>query len=121
LKIVTTPPEKLQPKPSIFVPPPESPPIWITPSIGVPPHVIKRVPPDYPELARRSFLEGKVILEAVIDQTGKVRSLKILQVDHPILQLAAIRAAEQWLFSPGKIAGKPVIAYYTITIVFEMK
>ena len=101
--------------------PPESEPRYITPATGIPPQVISRIQPDYPELAKKANVQGKVILEAVIDPHGTVKSLNVLRADNPLLEQAAINAAMQWAFSPGKINGYPVLAYYTITIIFELK
>lgn len=111
------PPVKNPPVP----PPQESPLTYISPAIGIPPQVINRIQPDYPELAQKARIQGMVILEAVINKEGTVRSAHILRSDNPLLEQAAINAAMQWSFSPGKINGTTVAAYYTITIIFQLK
>src|SRR5512143_4024534 len=48
------------------------------------PRLLSRVEPDYPEAMRRSRVEGVVIAEAVITDTGDVKSVRILPSVNPI-------------------------------------
>lgn len=64
-------------------------------------------PPRYPEIARRSRAGGLVVIEVVIDETGKVISAKA--VDGPAIFFnEAIEAAKRAKFSPTKLSGVPV-------------
>lgn len=59
--------------------------------------------PDYPELARRAGMEGKVIVEAIVDVDGSVIDAKIFKSSGiPILDEAAIVAARRSKFTPAK-------------------
>jgi periplasmic protein TonB len=101
--------------------PPEDEPVRIgITAEGIQPKKIREVQPDYPEIARRARIEGVVILEAVINKDGTVGEIRVLRSLNPLLDQAAIRAAKQWLFEPGKINGKPVKAYFTLTINFKL-
>jgi len=62
--------------------------------------VRKRVTPDYPELARRVNLTGKVKIEVVIAADGRVMSTHSLG-GHPVLVEAAEKAIKQWRFAPA--------------------
>ncbi|OGF59260.1 MAG: hypothetical protein A2Y62_19990 [Candidatus Fischerbacteria bacterium RBG_13_37_8] len=88
---------------------------------GIQPVVLKRVQPDYPDLAENARIEGIVIVEAVISKYGTVVDVHLLKSVHPVLDRAAIEAVYQWLFEPGKINGVPTNAYYTLTIIFTIK
>jgi periplasmic protein TonB len=83
------------------------------------PRKIVHVPPVYPEIARLSKKEGKVILEALLDVTGRVESVKVLRSE-VFLDDAAIRAVKQWRYTPTELNGVPVPVLMTITVVFSL-
>ena len=62
--------------------------------------VITRVPPVYPELARRMRLTGTVTLRIVVQPNGTVSEIHI-ESGHPILGAAAQEAVARWRFSTG--------------------
>ena len=62
--------------------------------------VKSRVPPVYPEIAKRLKISGEVKLEAVVDAQGKVKSVKAVSGNH-VLGEAAEEAVKQWKFEPG--------------------
>jgi TonB family protein len=62
--------------------------------------IVSRVPPAYPELARRMHVAGTVVLKVVIDPDGKVTDTHI-ESGHPLLGQAAQLAVARWRFSPG--------------------
>jgi periplasmic protein TonB len=84
------------------------------------PELIKKVEPPYPEVARRSKLEGVVVLEAVITKTGTVEEVKVLRALHPVLDQAALNAVKQWKYKPAVLNGRPVKVYFTVTVTFRL-
>jgi len=86
----------------------------------VPPQPIHKVSPVYPEDARKDKAEGTVILEAVIDTTGAVKNVKILQTPRDDFGKAAADAVRQWVFEPATLEGKPVEVIFTMTIRFAL-
>ena len=84
------------------------------------PKLVKKVEPPYPEIARRSRLEGVVVLEAVITKTGAVEEVKILRPLHPVLDQAALNAVKQWKYEPAVLNGRPVKVYFTVTVTFRL-
>jgi protein TonB len=84
-----------------------------------PPRLIKRVEPDYPEIARLSRVQGVVILEATTDVYGRVASLRILR-SIPLLDQAAVDAVRQWVYEPLIVNGRPRAVTFTVTIRFEL-
>ena len=83
------------------------------------PKKIVNVVPEYPEIARISRKEGQVILEAVLDVTGRVQSLRVLKSE-TLLDAAAIRAVKQWRYTPTELNGVPVQVLMTITVNFTL-
>jgi protein TonB len=83
------------------------------------PRKVVHVAPVYPEMARLTKREGKVILEALLDVTGKVVSVKVLKSE-VFLDDAAIHAVKQWRYTPTELNGVPVPVLMTITVVFSL-
>lgn len=85
----------------------------------MPPKLVKQVNPVYPETARKSGVEGVVILEATTDTYGRVANVKILR-SIPLLDQAAIDALRQWVYEPVVVDGKPVPMTFTVTVKFKL-
>ncbi len=80
--------------------------------------VVNKVAPVYPAMAKQMKLTGKVRLDAVVDENGKVTSIKTLG-GNPLLTAAARRALKQWKFTPFERGGKPVKAIVQIAFNFQ--
>jgi protein TonB len=85
-----------------------------------PPKLVRRVEPDYPELARQARVEGVVILEATTDIYGRVASVKVLR-SVPLLDQAAVDAVTRWVYEPMVVNGRPRAVTFTVTLRFELK
>ena len=79
------------------------------------PKKIVHVAPEYPEIAKRAGVEGVVVLEAVIDVSGRVDQVKVLN-SVTLLNDAAIRAVKQWRYTPTELNGVPVPVLMSITV-----
>lgn len=75
----------------------------------------------YPEDAKLKGIEGKVIVQAFIDESGKVVKTEILKSAGDDLDKAAVKALQNTAFTPGKADGKPVKVKIVIPIVFKLK
>src|SRR5579863_9383205 len=62
--------------------------------------VKSRVPPVYPELAKRMRISGIVKIEATVDADGKVTDAKTVSGSHS-LSIAAEEAVRKWRFVPA--------------------
>ncbi len=80
--------------------------------------LIRKVLPQYPEMARRAGVGGDVILSATIGTDGKLKNIRVVS-GSPLLREAAISAAKQWRYSPYLLADKPVETDTHITISFK--
>ncbi len=76
--------------------------------------------PDYPEIARRSRLEGMVIVKVLVGKSGLVEQTIILQGANPILNKAAADAAKKCRFKPGTQRTMPVKAWMAIPYSFKL-
>ncbi|HEX7356315.1 MAG TPA: energy transducer TonB [Ignavibacteriaceae bacterium] len=75
----------------------------------------------YPDEAKRNGVEGKVFIQAFIDETGNVVEAKVIKDAGYGLDEAALEAVKQTKFTPGKQKGKPVKVQVSIPIVFKLQ
>jgi len=85
-----------------------------------PPKLVRRIEPDYPEIARQARVEGVVILEATTDVFGRVTGVRVLR-SFPLLDAAAVDAVRQWVYEPLVINGRPRPVTFTVTVRFVLK
>lgn len=78
-------------------------------------------PPVYTEHARRARVSGLVIVEAVIDKTGRVTGVSVLKGLPLGLDRAAVDAIGEWRFQPATLNGKPVSVLYNLTVNFQLQ
>jgi TonB family protein len=76
--------------------------------------------PDYPSAAKSVGAQGRVVIELMIDETGKVVKARAIS-GHPLLQKAAVAAALQARFSPTMLSGEPVSIIGTISYTFLLQ
>jgi protein TonB len=72
-----------------------------------PPRPIKITRPQYPQEAFVKKIEGTVIVEILIDSTGRVVRARVIQ-SVPMLDAAALQTVYQWIFEPAVKRGRPV-------------
>ena len=84
---------------------------------------IMKVQPIYPRRALSRGLEGFVMLEFVVTETGSVRDPVVIDAQPPgIFNRAAIQAALKFKYKPKMVDGKPVaVAGVRNKITFELK
>ena len=85
------------------------------------PEILQRVQPRYTEAARRAGVQGAVIVEAIIDEKGKVTDVRVLRSLPMGLDRAAIEAVQQWRFKPATLDDRPVKVYFTLTVTFTIQ
>jgi protein TonB len=82
--------------------------------------VLSRVQPSYPQLARQARVSGTVKVEAVIDKSGRVKTVKALS-GPPLLRRAAEDAVRQWRYQPGTLNGEPVEVTTQVDVGFALQ
>jgi periplasmic protein TonB len=76
---------------------------------------------NYPEEAKMKKIEGKVVVEFVVDRTGRVSNPKIFRGVYKLLDEEAIRVISllpKWM--PGTIENKPVPCYVKMPVHFKI-
>lgn len=104
----------------VALPPPPKPaaPVRVGGAISTP-SLVYRVEPEYPEIAVAAQIEGTVILEATVDDTGRVKDARVLR-SRGILDEPAVRAVEQWRYEPLLLNGRPSPFILTVTVSFSL-
>jgi TonB family protein len=85
-----------------------------------PPILITKIAPIYPLFARANGLEGVVVIHALIDKEGRVKSADIVDGD-PLLAQAALDAVRQWRYKPSTLGGAPAESETTEKVVFALR
>jgi len=80
-------------------------------------NAIKLVTPRYPPLARQARLQGKVEIDIIIDEEGKVIRA-FARCGHPLFVAVALQAARDSIFKPTTLAGVPVKVQGVLTYNF---
>ena len=75
--------------------------------------------PAYPTLARQARIEGKVVIDAVIDIHGNVVNATVVS-GPPLLLQAALEAVRTWRFEPTYLNEEPVPVELIVTVEFHL-
>jgi TonB family protein len=81
--------------------------------------LVYRVQPVYPEKARRAYIQGTVLLQAVISKEGRIVDLKLISGPKELAP-SAIGAVQQWRYRPYMLMGKPVEVETTVQVNFQL-
>lgn len=75
----------------------------------------------YPVIAKENDKQGRVIVQFVVDKTGKVTDVTVARGVDPLLDAEAVRiVSEMPNWTPGKQNGDPVNVKYTVPVVFKL-
>jgi TonB family protein len=83
-----------------------------------PPQPLTQVQPAYPDYAREAQIQGRVVLNVLVDHTGRVKEMKVLESRY-MLDQAAMAAVKHWTFKPALLDGYPVDAWVEIPVDFH--
>lgn len=75
--------------------------------------------PVCPAVARLHGVRGAVILEAIVDQSGKVVDVRVLRDLGHGTGAAAARTVRRWKYAPGTFNGRLVVVYLTVIVRFQ--
>ena len=87
------------------------------------PEILTRPQLQYPDLLRQAGVQGRVLVQAIIDTAGRVEplSVKVIQSPNPGFDQAAKSMVMQTLFRPGRVHGRPVRVLLNLPIDFTIK
>jgi protein TonB len=80
----------------------------------------KKIVPEYPEIARKANITGRVFVTALVNKQGKVEQIGKIQGPE-VFHEAAREAALQWEFEPAIQNDKPVKVWVSLPFTFQLK
>ena len=77
---------------------------------------------NYPPMASENGVQGRVVVQFVVDKTGRVGEVKIVRsVDKDLDKEAARVCASLPKFTPGRQNGQAVSVWYTLPVSFKLQ
>lgn len=76
--------------------------------------------PAYPAIAKAARASGTVVVHVLISETGDVISASAVS-GHPLLQQAAVAAANRAKFAPTRLSGEPVRVWGVVSYNFVLE
>ena len=77
---------------------------------------------NYPPMAAENNIQGRVVVQFVVDKTGKVGEVKIARSVDKELDNEAVRVCKSLpKFTPGRQNGQPVAVWYTLPVTFKLQ
>jgi TonB family protein len=74
----------------------------------------------YPEMAKEAGIEGRVIVQFVVDKKGNVTEPTVTRGSHEILNEAALKAMRAQTFEPGTKQSEPVPVQMSFPVTFRL-
>lgn len=87
------------------------------------PRVVREVKPEYTQEALDAKVQGDVVLGVVVEADGSVGRVTVIRsLDQTYgLDKAAVDAASQWRFEPGRKDGEPVAVRVELEMTFTLR
>ena len=77
---------------------------------------------NYPPMAAENNVQGRVVVQFVVDKTGKVGEVKVVRSVDKDLDKEAVRVCKSLpKFTPGRQNGQPVSVWYTLPVTFKLQ
>ena len=78
--------------------------------------------PSYPQSAKKSNLEGVVLVRVLIDTDGSATRVSVRESSgYESFDEAALMAVQKWRFSPAKRCGIPITSFYDVRVRFSLR
>jgi protein TonB len=84
------------------------------------PEPVVQVAPVFPFNLKRDAIEGRVMVEFVVDSEGRVMGAVVVDSTHPGFEEAAVTGVGRWKFRPGQKNGRPVNTRMRVPILFRL-
>lgn len=77
-------------------------------------------PPSYPFSLKASGISGEVLVEFIVDESGRVINPRVVRSDHPAFEAPTIAAVSKWRFEPGTRKSVPVRFRMVVPVKFSL-
>ncbi|MEM8557425.1 MAG: energy transducer TonB [Bacteroidota bacterium] len=76
---------------------------------------------NYPEMAKRAGIEGRVFVQFVVDERGSVNSPQVVRGIGGGADEEALRCVRELRFRPGMQRGRPVKVQFSLPVTFRLR
>ena len=88
--------------------------------VDVHPRALREIEPEYPYMADRRRLSGKVRLKLKLEADGRISDIEIVSASPPdLFEESALKAFRDVRFAPAQKSGHPVRALVLIEVVYD--
>lgn len=85
------------------------------------PEMVVSVQPEYPEIARRAGITGKVYVKVLVDKAGKPKKAVIMKSDSDLFNDVSIAAAMKCAFTPALQNNHPIAVWIVLPFRFALQ
>ena len=85
-----------------------------------PARLLQATLPSYPQMARANRVVGDVTLDALVDEHGNVKDVKVIS-GPLLLREPAKEAVRLWKYEPARLDGRATAMHLTVTVKFQDK
>lgn len=75
---------------------------------------------EYPDEARTAGIQGRLVLEFIVETDGRTSNIRVLQTLHPLCDSAAVRALRTTRFIPGEQNGVKARVRMRLPVRFQL-
>jgi len=84
------------------------------------PEMVVAAKPEYPEIAKRAGITGKVFVKVLVDKEGKPKRAVVIKTDSDLFNDAAIAAAMKSAFTPALQNNHPIAVWIVLPYKFQL-
>ncbi|MDP3583361.1 MAG: energy transducer TonB [Ignavibacteria bacterium] len=85
------------------------------------PEMVRSVSPEYPEIAKRAGITGKVFVKVLVDKTGRPKKVVVIKSDSELFNQVAMDAAMKSAFSPALQNQHPIAVWIVLPYRFTLE
>jgi protein TonB len=85
------------------------------------PEMVVSAKPDYPEIAKRAGITGKVYVKVLVDKEGRPKKAVVIKTDSDLFNQPAIDAAMKSAFTPALQNNHPIAVWIVLPYRFTLE
>jgi protein TonB len=85
------------------------------------PEMVRAVTPEYPEIAKRAGITGKVFVKVLVDKEGRPKKAVVIKSDSELFNQSAIDAAMRSAFTPALQNQHPIAVWIVLPYRFTLE